>query len=268
MNKLDAVFCDVDGTLMNSSYEISPLTLSAIKQLIKKGIRFVIISARSPSGILHIPHGYGFACPVIAYSGALMMDEKGEILFNTGMSVDAASAVIDYASEEGLDISWCIYSVDRWLVDDPQDERIRKESDIVKIKPEKGTLAGLEKDAPVNKLLCICEAEDILDIENKLKIRFPELSIVKSDDTLLEVMKNGVSKSIALKRFCSINGMDEKNVAAFGDNYNDEDMLLSCGYGFLMGNAPDELKQRIPRITRDKDNDGIYYALKGLGVVE
>ena len=268
MNNLNAVFCDVDGTLLNSSYEISPLTLSAIRQLLDKGIIFVIISARSPSGILHIPRKYGFECPVIAYSGALMMGESREILYNTGMSVNTAADVMEYASSEGMDISWCVYSGDRWLVEDPLDLRIKKESDIVKVKPELGTIAELEKDAPVNKLLCICEVEEILSIESKLKKHFPELSIVKSDDTLLEVMENGVSKSDALSRFCSMNGIDKENVAAFGDNYNDEDMLLDCGFGFLMGNAPDELKKRVPRITLDKDNDGIYFALKGLGVVE
>ena len=38
-------------------------------------------------------------------------------------------------------------------------------------------------------------------------------------------------------------------------------MLESVGYGFLMGNAPDEIKKRIKTHTYDNNNDGIYYAL-------
>ena len=42
------VFSDVDGTLLNSRQEITPLTERAIKALKEKGIPFVITSARSP----------------------------------------------------------------------------------------------------------------------------------------------------------------------------------------------------------------------------
>ena len=268
MNRIDAVFCDVDGTLLSSSNEITPLTLSAIKQLINRGILFVIISARSPSGILHIPREYGFECPIIAYSGALIMDESGKICYNTGMSVKTASDIMDYAECEGMDISWCVYSGDRWLVNDPMDQRIKKESDIVRVVPETGSIAELESGALINKLLCICEADEILDIESGLKRKFPELSIVKSDDTLLEIMESGVSKSDALRRFCSMRGIEVKNTAAFGDNYNDEDMLAECGFGYLMGNAPEELKKRVSRVTLDKDNDGIYKALKEMRIIK
>ena len=58
------VFSDVDGTLLNSRQEITPLTERAIKALKEKGIPFVITSARSPSGIYPILNEYGFNCPI------------------------------------------------------------------------------------------------------------------------------------------------------------------------------------------------------------
>ena len=51
MDDLKIVFSDVDGTLLDSRQEITPRTLRALKLLQKKEIPFVIISARSPSGI-------------------------------------------------------------------------------------------------------------------------------------------------------------------------------------------------------------------------
>lgn len=41
-------------------------------------------------------------------------------------------------------------------------------------------------------------------------------------------------------------------------------MLKFVNKGFLMGNAPDELKNGFPNHTLSNDEDGIYYALKGL----
>ena len=46
------VFSDIDGTLLSSDLTITPQTLRAIRQLQARQIPFVIISARSPSGIL------------------------------------------------------------------------------------------------------------------------------------------------------------------------------------------------------------------------
>lgn len=44
-------------------------------------------------------------------------------------------------------------------------------------------------------------------------------------------------------------------------------MLELVGHGFLMDNAPDELKDRIRLHTNDNSHDGIYYALSKLKII-
>ena len=48
---------------------------------------------------------------------------------------------------------------------------------------------------------------------------------------------------------------------AFGDNFNDLDMLESVGLGVAMGNAPDEIKQAANRVTTSHNDDGIALIL-------
>lgn len=55
-----------------------------------------------------------------------------------------------------------------------------------------------------------------------------------------------------------------KNVVAFGDQYNDLDMLMEVGYGWAMGNAPVDIQKKVGRVTQDNNHDGIYHALKSL----
>ena len=57
-------------------------------------------------------------------------------------------------------------------------------------------------------------------------------------------------------------------VMAFGDNYNDEDMLRAVEHGYLMANAPEPLLRRLPLHTLDHNHDGIYAALREAGLVE
>ena len=77
-SRIRAVFSDVDGTLLNSGHRVTPRTAEWIRKLGERDIPFVIVSARSPSGIYPIQRKNGICCPIIAYSGALIQDEKGQ----------------------------------------------------------------------------------------------------------------------------------------------------------------------------------------------
>jgi hydroxymethylpyrimidine pyrophosphatase-like HAD family hydrolase len=46
-------------------------------------------------------------------------------------------------------------------------------------------------------------------------------------------------------------------VVAFGDDYNDVEMLSECGIGVAMGNAIDECKAVADHICGDCDDDGM-----------
>lgn len=260
------VFSDVDGTLLNSEHEITPLTRQSIEKLQGEGIPFVIISARSPSGIYPILDTYGFKCPIIAYSGALILDEKKNVLFHKGMGKPTARKIIDFLERSGFDLAWSAYSLDQWIVKDKSDPRIMEEERIVKAQAVQGTVDAAA-DAQINKILCICSPQDILEIEERLKKAFSDCSIVKSADYLLEIMEKGITKAAAVQKLCRMWNIDTADAVAFGDNYNDAEMLEAVGAGFLMGNAPEELKGRISLHTLDNNQDGIYHALLQLNLV-
>lgn len=261
------VFSDVDGTLLNSRQEITPLTERAIKALKEKGIPFVITSARSPSGIYPILNEYGFNCPIISYSGALILDENRKVLYHRGMKKSGVKSLIEYMEYCRMDLSWCVYSLDEWIVKDKSDPRIIHEENEVKAQAMQGTVDSAANDE-INKILCICGPGKIWEIESKLKEKFPQYSIVKSSDILLEIMESGITKETAVRTLCSLWDIPLSNAAAFGDNYNDVEMLEAVGSGILMGNAPEELKKRIPMQTEDNEHDGIYAALVKMGWIE
>lgn len=257
-----AVFCDVDGTLLDSGLNLLPGTKKAIASLLNDNIDFVIISARSPSGIFHIPLNAGFVCPVIAYSGSLMIGPEGNILYSCGFDKADAVNIIKYIEEKRMNIFWNLFSGDDWIVRDKDDPRIITEENTVKAKSRKGSPDELSFDAKVNKISCICDTSKIFDYEKELKEEFPQLDFVVSSKFMLEVMPKGISKSTAVRKYCEIRGIPLEATVAFGDNYNDRDMLKTVALPFLMGNAPEKLKEEITSHTDDNDSEGIYNALK------
>lgn len=261
------VFCDVDGTLLNSNHKVLPGTVRAVRELQRKKIPFVITSGRSPSGIYPILKETKLNCPIIAYSGGLIMDENRNVLFSIGISKTVSAKVISYIEDNSLDCTWNIYSMDTWIVKDKSDPRVIEEEKIIQANTIEGTLSTLEEGAEVNKILCMCNPDATLQIEQLLKFEFPDLSIAKSSDTLLEIMQKGVTKSSAVTRICDLWQIPIESTVAFGDHYNDLEMLETVALPFLMGNAPEELKGRFQNITLDNDHEGIYQALVQTGVI-
>ena len=110
--RIRAVFSDVDGTLLNSAHRVTPRTAEWIRKLGEMDIPFIIVSARSPSGIYPIMKRNGFQSALIAYSGALIMDKDRNVLYNRQIPRDLAAGIERFFIEKKrsdirFDMSWC-----------------------------------------------------------------------------------------------------------------------------------------------------------------
>jgi hydroxymethylpyrimidine pyrophosphatase-like HAD family hydrolase len=81
-------------------------------------------------------------------------------------------------------------------------------------------------------------------------------------------MNKGISKGKSIEFLCDKWDINKENTVAFGDHYNDVEMLQTVGTPFLMENAPAELKEIITSITSSNEADGIYNGLKQIGLID
>lgn len=88
--------------------------------------------------------------------------------------------------------------------------------------------------------------------------------VVTDDDSLGQIMHKGVSKANAAIYFLQMYGYGPEDVIAFGDDYNDVDLLTRCGIGVAMGNARSEIKEVADIIAPSNDDDGVAYVLEKL----
>lgn len=260
------VFSDIDGTLLSSRGRITPATLAAIRTLEEKGIPFVISSGRGPTGIYPILEEYGIRCPMVAYSGSVILDENRKILFHRGIPKPRVKEILSFIEEEQLDMTWSLHSLEQWVVKDRSDPRVAEQEALVQARAEEGTVDSIT-DPQINKILCICAPGKLPEIQKRLAEAFPEYTVVASSGTLLDVMDTSVTKGTAIAYLCGLWKVPVSETIAFGDHYNDVDMLRTAGKGFLMANAPEALKARFSLHTLDNDHDGIAYALKELGLL-
>ena len=97
---IKAILLDIDGTLTNSKKEITPETLTALKNAQDRGIRLVLASGRPAKGLSHygdllnmwMHHGL-FVC----YNGARVIDcESKEVLVDVTIKPELVTAVLEH----------------------------------------------------------------------------------------------------------------------------------------------------------------------------
>jgi Cof subfamily protein (haloacid dehalogenase superfamily) len=259
------IFCDIDGTLIDSENQISKGTVQKIRELYRIGIPFILVSARMPSGIRPLQSRLEIKAPIVCYSGALILNEHGEAVKTVGINCEKAILIDTYIKKEWNQICCSAFCHNNWIVDNITDRWVVREQGITSSVPTEGKVnAFLLPDGQIHKFLCMGEAEQIAALTEAMREKFPELSIYRSKDTYLEIMDGAVSKSSAIRYLCRDYDIPVEATVSFGDNFNDVDMLLATGTSFAMGNAPEEVKRQARNVTLDNDHEGVLAGLRQL----
>ena len=78
----------------------------------------------------------------------------------------------------------------------------------------------------------------------------------------IDVTNPGVTKGKAVERLSRLLDIPSGAMMAFGDTYNDIEMLEAVGYGFLMENGSPELRSRLPYLATPNTEYGVARVLQ------
>ena len=258
---------DIDGALLNKDRELSESTIQEIKRL--SHIPFVLISSRMPKAIRHLQLQLGNASePIIAYSGALILKNEA-VVQSTVINNDVLEYIIDQCVNTSIHLSlfhadeWYVPSLDFWAFREINNTKVEPiiKSNLEVLK----TWKREEKGA--HKIMCMGDEHDIDTLYKTLeKEQVDEITLYRSKSTYIEISHRSISKKTAIETLLHYNyqhiSLDE--VIAFGDNYNDIEMLKAVGLGIAVGNANDDVIKIAKRSTESNKNDGVAKALSEL----
>ncbi len=260
-----AVFTDMDGTLLKKDHTVSSKTAQIIQKLVEKGIMVIPISARPLHGMTHITDKvFPVSVPVVSLNGSYIY-QNGQIIYEVKMPLEKVKAIHDLVEHSHLSVMY--YSQMDWYAIKDTDA-IKKEQ---RITPVKITIESFEKTMALwqthqngpNKILIAGDEQRILATEQEMLLAFnSSLNIYKSQPRYLEAMHPDASKSNAIRFIMKMYGLQQHEVMAIGDNYNDKGMIEFAGLGVAMGNAPDEIKEVADFVTDTNNHDGVAKALE------
>lgn len=254
-----AIFSDIDGTLLNSNHQISAKTAQSVRRVLQQGIPFILTSARPPLAITPFNQQLESNSPIVCYSGALILDADLQPIYSVEIDPHDLSA-LEFRLEQDSSLSVNYYAGVEWFCPNPENDWTVQEGIITHLQADKKP----ENLANVHKILVMAQADQILALEKALKAEFPHLSIHRSKDEYLEIMNKAATKSSAIRFMEKVLNVTNDEIIAFGDNYNDLDMLQYAGLGVAMGNAPEPIKQVVERVTLDNESDGLAVVLDEL----
>lgn len=254
---------DLDGTLLTTKSDVSDFTISEIKR-IKDKMRIILVSARMPKAMTYIQKDLGIENePLICYNGALVLKDNKE-LYSTSIDVSLVEKLNTLSNEHAIKLG--LYYKDEWYVE-TKTERVLKEIKHTKAIPSlQQTSKTLEnwklRKVGAHKIMLMGTLQTSDKIYPILLEKFKDyLNIYRSNDTLIEVTPKAISKLSAIKILLS--STDTLNdVIAFGDNYNDAEMLEFSGYGVAVGNAREKVKKIADNITLENTKHGVAEFIK------
>lgn len=262
------ILSDIDGTFLRHDKSVPETHEQALKNILARGIKFAFVSARMPEAIYPITDGINLPhTAVISYSGALVLTADEKILYDKKISLDDTKKIFPVIENSWKDIAVNYYTGRKWYVRQIE-KRVQREIDITQATAEIADFDELiSKNILPNKILVMCEPPICEEMEAKLGKQFPNLNVVRSAPHLLEIMDKSVSKATGIEVLLKYYGFTVDEAIAFGDNYNDIEMLQYIPQSVAMGNAPQKILEVASTVTDTNENGGIYTYLKKINLL-
>ncbi len=269
---------DIDGTLLDSRWQVSDANRQAIAEAARRGIEVALVTGRR----------YDFAMPVarqlddplaplnltmIVSNGALIRSNDGrthlrhllplrvaeQVLLFTKPWREGAAVIFDRPVEnqlmlERLDpddsLRYAYYSRNKQFIGFANPLETCLTEDPIQV-----MLSG--KVAPMRDAERALRAAPFAG-EFALAVTLYEAR----DFVMIDILNPSCSKGASLAEWAALRGLAREEVMAIGDNHNDLEMLTFAGVPVVMGNSVPELKTYGWHETRTNDENGVAHAIE------
>lgn len=243
---------DLDGSLLPDDKKVPEDFFTLLPELKKRGISVFSASGRTYRSLLHnfkdVSDQIGYICE----NGAYVVHE-GKVLLSATMSMEEMAEILETVQTlPDVQPVLCGEKNAYMTVYPPAFEQYMSSYHYVH-----QTVSDYWEAKDCFYKLAIC---DLRGPENN---SFPVLSekfgdrfgMFISGKNWMDIMVKGINKGAALAKVQKTLGILPVETLAFGDYYNDIELLEQASYGFVMKNAVEDMKKNARYITPHTNNE-------------
>ncbi len=253
---------DLDGSLLPDDKKVPAEFFTLLPELKQRGVSFFTASGRTYRTLYHnffpVSDEIGYICE----NGACVVVEGKTIISHTLLPSQLMEVYQTVKTLPDVQMVLCGKKSAYHLAYPP-----RFHEHILSYHVNHTVISAYEEVQDAFYKVAIC---DLREPENNsfpvLSKRFgKQFSMFISGKYWMDIMPLGVNKGTALAKVQELLSVTPEETLAFGDYYNDIELLAQAGYGYVMKNASRDMKRRSQYITPLTNNEnGVLEVIKAL----
>lgn len=256
---IKAVFFDVDGTLVSHRiHDVPASALEAMRAMQRRGVKLFLATCRHKLELADLPmHGFPFD-GYVAVTGQICYDADFNVIYAHPIAPEAARVLGEIFNAHEIPL---IFNTAEDFYINYADELVeRTQAAVSTAVPHAHPYRGED--------IFIATVYGSPEQLDALIARLPgcRLSVWHPDAADIVSVDGGKVQGIeaVLARYF----LKREEIMAFGDSFNDMEMLQYAGVGVAMGNAEDAVKAVADYVTTDVDDDGILNAARHFDLID
>jgi Cof subfamily protein (haloacid dehalogenase superfamily) len=254
---------DIDGTIRSIERPVSDRTQRAIRSVVDAGVTVTLATGRMFASARKASSELGLTTPIVCFQGARVVDPvSGAVLWHRPLTRDMTGAALDALGS--WDVEVVAYHDDEIHVAEmtPWVEAYVGRNQVpVNVVGDRAGLAG----GGHTRLLAVGDEDEVQRLEAHLRAAFDStLYVTRSLPHFCEILHPDGGKDKALSWLCDRLGLDAGDTVAFGNGYNDVQMVAWAGLGVAVGDAVPEVLEVADLVAPPFEEDGAARVLEQL----
>ncbi|GLU01472.1 hypothetical protein SLE2022_187790 [Rubroshorea leprosula] len=269
--KFRYIFCDMDGTMLNSKSQISQGNAMALREALSRGVKVVAATGKARPAAMEALDAVGLGgregilseySPGVFLQGLLVYGREGREIFRRNLDADICREAFLYSCKNNVPLvafceDRCLTLFDHPLVDTLHTLYHESKAEIMP------SVDHLLAEVDVQKLLFLDTVEGVA---RTLRPYWAETlgdraNVTQAVADILEIVPPQTSKGRGVRMLLDHLGVSVEEVMAIGDGENDVEMLELASLGVALSNGSEKAKAVAGVIGLSNDEDGVADAI-------
>ena len=261
LSRVQFVAADMDNTLLDENGELPEEIFGRVEALSELGVTFAIASGRPLVTLQALFPELRHKIMLIGDNGGVISN-KGTIVYQADLPASGYGPMIELAHSRGDSCMLCATETVYFDEDDRANDEV-----YATFYYERTYVPNLEDVSPQADKFTIYlpEGDSVEKVREVYGPAFGDAyTVASSGPVWIDITPKGMDKGAAMRHVSELLAIPLDNMMAFGDTFNDAEMLKAVGFGYMMANATPGMERYADYVAPSNVKHGVIQVIDQL----